>query len=287
MNRRKKGISSAFSLLICTLMLTALARAPGGSFSVSAGPQDPTGAAVIRAVGGPALTLAGEFRGVRLCVLNCPLAAQGYKAEVCAEMSAQKNAARAVREALRLLPEGMTDALADHAGPFAVLLCGQLRSQSALLPDLPRACLADCGGMLLLLIDCGSGGAYHSAVHELCHLTDRALAAAAADDPSHWSEAGWLALCPEGFSYYGSYMDGEGRPYSESASPAFTAEEGPESAYFVSRYSKTFPTEDRATLMEALVRLGGDSALMRSGHLTRKAEYYRAAIDYYLCGGRK
>ena len=74
--------------------------------------------------------------------------------------------------------------------------------------------------------------------HEISHVIDKRLAwDALRRDNALFSEEAWLALQPEGFQYAMSYIDAlEG-----------TIDPG----YFVSDYSTTYPTEDRAELMEA------------------------------------
>ena len=272
MSRIKKGILTTLSLLLGILTAAALARISGGSFSVYAKAQDAGGFDVPSAEGGFA----------RMIALRAPLIAGGCRASVCPDADALLEAEAECLRAFGLLPGSVWERVERYAGPFAVVLCGSISADDAQTPGSPRACLADCGGMELIFIDCESGFAFRSAVHELCHLIDRALFEAAKTDPSHWSEEGWAALDPEGFAYYGAYLDAEGRPYSEYGSPDLTAEADPDAAYFISRYAKTFPTEDRASLVETLFRLGPDSLIMRSPHLEAKLAYYAEAIRYYL-----
>lgn len=271
MSRIKKGILTTLSLLLGILTAAALARISGGSFSVYAKAQDASGSDVSRTQAAP-----------RLIALSSPLIAGGCSASVCTDEDAILEAEAECLRAFGLLPGVVWERAERFAGPYAIVLCGSISVQNARTPDSPRACLADCGGMTLIFIDCESGFVFRSLVHELCHLMDRALDGAAKADPSHWSEEGWAKLNPEGFAYYGAYLDADGRPCADALSPAFTFEEAPEEAYFISRYAKTFPTEDRATLVEAYLRLGPDSLIMRSPHLSDKISYYIEAVRYYL-----
>lgn len=73
--------------------------------------------------------------------------------------------------------------------------------------------------------------------HEISHIIDKRLAwDAQIREDALFSEDRWLALQPAGFEYTMSYVD---------APP-----NGVEPGYFVSDYAMTFPTEDRAELME-------------------------------------
>ena len=77
--------------------------------------------------------------------------------------------------------------------------------------------------------------------HEFSHIIDSRLEwDSSIREDALYSEEAWLALQPEGFRYAMSYVDipEEMRAYMESG-------------YFLRDYALTFPTEDRATLMEA------------------------------------
>lgn len=100
--------------------------------------------------------------------------------------------------------------------------------------------------------------------HELSHVIDRRLAW----DADHregalYSEDTWAALNPKGFSYDMNYIDYQDRwEYNEK--------------YFIQTYSRTYPTEDRATVWEqAMV---GNDYPFRNAPLREKLEYYSACI---------
>lgn len=168
------------------------------------------------------------------------------------------------------------DAVSSEIGSVVFVLCGGIRA-AAPLPDSPRACVC-CGEVPLVLIDVSADGLAHTLAHEIAHLTVRALDEASLRDGSHWNDALWAELNPPGFQYSLSYA---GSPTAE-----FTVEAGLEDAYFISRYSKTFRTEDAATLMEAYVRLGHDSLIFKNAHIKRKLESFLCAVEYYLLSGR-
>ena len=102
--------------------------------------------------------------------------------------------------------------------------------------------------------------------HEISHVIDKRLEwDAALRSEALYSEEIWLSLQPEGFRYAESYTD---------IPPEVLAYE--DSGYFVSSYSMTFPTEDRATLMAMVMN---DSTAL-DGHpaMEAKMRYYAACI---------
>ncbi|MBR2421549.1 MAG: hypothetical protein IKB09_04260 [Oscillospiraceae bacterium] len=107
----------------------------------------------------------------------------------------------------------------------------------------------------------------HDAVyHEFSHVIDRRLDwDAQIRDDALFSEASWLALQPEGFAYAMSYTDMQEQTLRYA-----------NTGYFVSDYSMTYPTEDRATLIAAAITqsplLDGNSAMLE------KLEYYARCI---------
>ena len=77
--------------------------------------------------------------------------------------------------------------------------------------------------------------------HEISHIIDKRLEwDALRRDDALFSEEAWLALQPEGFQFAMSYVD--------------TLEGPTDTNYFVSDYSTTFPTEDRAELMKNVMQ---------------------------------
>ena len=102
--------------------------------------------------------------------------------------------------------------------------------------------------------------------HELSHVIDKHLEWDASLRPQAlFSEEAWLALQPEGFRYAGSYTDipGSIRAYEDSG-------------YFISSYSMTFPTEDRATLMSVI--MSDKTVPEENPGMAEKMRYYAACI---------
>ncbi len=96
----------------------------------------------------------------------------------------------------------------------------------------------------------------------------------------------WSAMNPEDFDYYDAYVDENGTSYEFSGSTTYTTWDDPayegqvDTIYFVDPYSTTYPTEDRARLMEYLL-MDPESyvpSLYESVHVQEKLAYYFQCI---------
>jgi hypothetical protein len=124
-----------------------------------------------------------------------------------------------------------------------------------------------------------NGGSYYGIVldgfllqpqtlfHEFSHIIDARLKwDAMIREDALFSEEAWLALQPDGFSYARSYTD-----IPEEISRFV------ETGYFITDYSLTHPTEDRAVLMESAMSNYTWDFEPGSG-TRRKMQYYAACI---------
>ncbi|MBQ3849756.1 MAG: hypothetical protein II747_04815 [Clostridia bacterium] len=168
--------------------------------------------------------------------------------------------------------------------------CGKLKSDDDRFHDFPGAVTGMFGGFKLIMLDVTNPSFIRETLcHEICHIIDSRLDNASLKDRSHWSERAWASMNPPGFSYYNAYATPDGQPYAAVGSMAFTTEaEGISSdgslndIYFIDRYSKTFPTEDRAVAFETLMRASADADCLKSPHIQAKLAYYFNAIRYYI-----
>lgn len=103
--------------------------------------------------------------------------------------------------------------------------------------------------------------------HEFSHIIDdRMRWEAMFREDALYSEAGWLALQPEGFAYAESYQN-----ISDSVKEFY------DSGYFATDYACVSATEDRAVTMEKACT--GEKALFDANpHLMEKLRYYCACI---------
>lgn len=98
-------------------------------------------------------------------------------------------------------------------------------------------------------------------------------------DEEYWNKT----FNPEGFSYYNSYLDADGNGYDISGNDdnaGYNYEGDYNSIYFVSAYSKTYVTEDLATLMEHDMTdpLHETYEFMKSDKIQAKLDYFYNAI---------
>ena len=102
--------------------------------------------------------------------------------------------------------------------------------------------------------------------HELSHVIDQKLewdASRRAD--ALYSESGWLACSPEGFEYAYDYF----------RLPEELFDDGNED-YFVDLYARTFPTEDRARIMENAMAM--PNYIAEHAGMLGKLRYYSECI---------
>lgn len=211
-----------------------------------------------------------------------------YTAAPCNEEAKISSALSSLEQVLALYPPEFFERICERCySSLTVELCGPIRSGSDDAPDHPAALTGSCGDGKLIMIDLiGCGSVEGTFCHEMCHIIDSRLNQLSKGDRSMWNKESWALLNPAGFEYYDSYMDELGRPLSQTAPYDNTAENGYsggyDDIYFANRYSKTFATEDRAVLFEALILHGERAAYLKSPHVRAKLEYFFGAIRYYL-----
>ena len=193
-----------------------------------------------------------------------------------AEEASLPSALLAIDSLFALYPEGFFTRLVREEG-LTLILSGGMEPLTPDYPENAGAFTVREGGRTLILLDASGGISRWTLMHELCHAADRLLARLGEEGELDWSEESWLSLCPEGFDYFYCYKDESGRPLDLFGSPEYTAEAEGE-AWFINRYSKTFPTEDRAVLFETLMRAGESADYLKSPHIRAKLARYFAAL---------
>lgn len=103
--------------------------------------------------------------------------------------------------------------------------------------------------------------------HEFSHLIDKKMQNLIDRDKAvKFSEEGWASLNPEGFEYCYSYTDVPDSYYYDGYDD-----------YFIDIYSRTFPTEDRARVLEYAM-IGAEFCFDTYPGLVDKIEYYSECI---------
>lgn len=205
-----------------------------------------------------------------------------YSLEGTDDLGATSDALDVLEQALSYYPEGYLEQLGgDTVREFCFYLCGRMTPLDASVSiDDPGGLTCQVDGLELIAFNVDYIRV-QDVVHELTHVLDHWLWAEETLD-----EETWNSFNPEGFHYYEAYIDETGESYEFSGSTAYTTWDeawysgDADSVYFIDRYSKTFPTEDRARLME-YVLAGSDGvpdSYFASVHLQAKLTYYFQCI---------
>lgn len=192
-----------------------------------------------------------------------------YDAYALTDLIATRSALDVLEETLSLYPEGFFRQLIY--GPIKTVrieLVGGLvvKEGSGIDPTSTSAFAHSRGDHHLIVIN---GFLINSRMifHELSHVIDTRLQWDSLNrEGALFSEDAWLALQPEGFRYTMSYLDipAELQHFIESGD-------------FLSLYSMTFPTEDRAELLSAAMLNTYDAFEAGSGRRA-KLQFYAACI---------
>ena len=216
-----------------------------------------------------------EQYGVRILMgENIPTEFTDYTAETVTDPSIMEGSLAVLGNVLSLYPEGFFEQLCgDYYRGVALYLTGEMTPLNADSNISNASAFAtESNGLMQIAFDLYDDLEPSTVIHELTHAADYRFLG-----EGLFSEENWNAMNPDGFSYYYSYIDENGESYEYSGSTDYTAEGGvpSEEVYFIDPYSKTFPMEDRARLMENL--LSGQSpyaGAFRSGHVQEKLTYY-------------
>lgn len=143
---------------------------------------------------------------------------------------------------LAIYPDGMTRELAEKVGGLSVYLCGKLAPTNGNGISTAVGIAFQENGRRGIALDITALGVADSFAHELMHVTDDLL-----DEQGHLTGfdylGGWEALHPSKIHYEYSYHTAGNDKYTVlSGDP-----------WFVDSYAKSFPTEDRARIMEYLI----------------------------------
>lgn len=205
-----------------------------------------------------------------------------YTLESSEDLRAMSDGLDVLEQALAYYPEGYLSQLGgDTVRDLCFCLSGRMT------PVDPSASIDDPGG-LACQVDGLELMAFNveyiqvrDVIHELTHVLD------------HWlwteetlDEGSWSALNPEGFDYYYAYIDENGQSYETTGSTQYTTWDEAwysgdvDSVYFIDPYSTTYPTEDRARLMEYVLAgsWNGPDSSFASVHLQAKLSYYFECI---------
>ena len=213
--------------------------------------------------------------GIRVFIgANIPAEFADYSAGQLEETTVIDGSLSVLENALSAYPDSYFRALkGDYYRDIAFYLTGALRPLNAESNISNAGAFAtESNGTMQLAFDLNDDLSPDTVIHELTHAADYRFAGEGTLD-----EGLWNSMNPEGFSYYYAYIDENGVSYEFSGSPDHTAMNGcaPDDVWFIDPYSKTFPMEDRARLMENL--LSGHSPYkdcFAGRHVQEKLSFY-------------
>lgn len=177
------------------------------------------------------------------------------------------DAALVTKNALARYPEGMLRELSDKVNSISLYFCGRLAPTDGSGISTAAAIAFEENGHRAIAADVsGSMSLAENLSHELMHVMDDLLLLKESETGIPYLN-GWEQILPEGISYEYSYHEDAGSRYTLS-------EEKPELRWFIDSYAKSFPTEDRARIMEYLL-LSYEEA--RRGNADYGKQYFDAA----------
>lgn len=213
--------------------------------------------------------------GIRVLIgANVPAEFADYSAQPFEEQATIDGSLSVLENVLSYYPDNYFEALkGTYYREIAFYLTGALSPLNAQTNISNAGAFAtESNGTMQLAFDLNDDLSPDTVIHELTHAADYRFAGEGSLD-----EEAWNGLNPEGFSYYYAYIDETGESYEYSGSLDHTAMGGsaPDDVWFIDPYSKTFPMEDRARLMENL--LSGKSPYeecFAGRHVQEKLTFY-------------
>ncbi len=191
-------------------------------------------------------------------------------------------ALKIVDEVLGRLPEGLIPELcAREPHRLRIFLAGSLyRTSSSGINTAAAITYTGISGRTVVL-DIGQGAEMrHHLPHELSHVLDGYMEVLLAEEGLELNGL-WSTGNPDWFSYRMNYNDAYGNTYGD---PRYTLDAGDEdNAWFVRGYAKTYPTEDRATVLETMF---WDGAALRGEHLRNKGMLLGAILRHCFASVR-
>lgn len=192
---------------------------------------------------------------------------------------ALENTAQLVKE----LPQNFFRELSTEGyAPLEICFTGTIHPAHSSSVSDAVAFLSDTGDKYLLVADIQdavTGNSFRATlVHELMHVMENRIIQCSEDTGIPYLNY-WFSFLPDPPPYFYSYHDEEGLPISATD---YTAQSSlpREEVLFVDPYSRTFPHEDRARLLENLY-LGAEGPWaenLQTGVLAEKAQYLCAMI---------
>ena len=209
---------------------------------------------------------------------DCPVQLSGYQAEISNSVPKIYRSLKFMEECLSKYPDGFFEQLQDGCG-------GKLEFYlvKRLIPDGDDSLSSTVGlyggrNGQYIAISIDSPGRLQTLIyHEISHAIDYMISG---DGDQNYTSALWNLMNPPGFSYAWGYRE---NAMDTSWDYIFNGPGSPKEAWFVDIYSKSFPTEDRARIMEYAMGMYPGCAYFESPHIRQKltvmSETIRRSFD--------
>ena len=213
--------------------------------------------------------------GVRILIgTNIPAEFSDYTAQPCTDAAAIDGSLSVLENVLSLYPVTyFTQLKGRYYRNIVFYLTGALHPLDVTSNISNAGAFAtESNGTMQIAFDLYDDLSPDTVVHELTHAADYRFAGEGLLNENEWD-----SMNPEGFSYYYSYINENGKSYETAGSPENTAVSGcpSDDVFFVDPYSKTYPMEDRARLMETLLSGRSPYSGCFSGrHIQEKLSWY-------------
>ncbi len=173
----------------------------------------------------------------------------------------------------------------DYLDGIVLEICGTIHSIDSASIDYPSAVTGMLGKWRLIMLDANYlAGMRYTLFHEIAHMIDGKLDTLSLPYDI-WGQISWNMLNPSDFQYYYAYIDSDGNSYEFSGSDTYTLSDKTylkkgrtDRVYYLMKYAKTLPTEDRAVLMGTLLANDLQDEYLAYPHLLDKLIYYSRSI---------
>lgn len=191
----------------------------------------------------------GEKYGVNIYLADeCKREFPGYHAEPIYQTRLLKESLTVLEKALSSYPDDFLRQLnIRETGKLGIYIAGNFSTEGNDNPDHVGGVYFYEEGSQYLVLNASNFSSLESTIyHEISHAIDRyAKITAPLKDLYDYEDDVFNQLNPVGFSYDYSYRINE-----DKKDLAFTAASQSDNVYFIDYYSKSFPSEDRARIME-------------------------------------
>ena len=189
---------------------------------------------------------------------------EDYMARAITDPEEVYSALQEVDHVLSKYPAGMLkEAIGGYSG-LRLYLCGDLYGISEAAQDRVGGFTTDYGSLIVVVMDIYNG-IDSTLPHELSHVFDRRIGSKATIF-FDWLKL-WETVTPYDDAYLNSYNG-----YLLANKYTARYESNPKDVWFTDGYGRTFPTEDRARLMECM--FGSETGYLKYDNLAYKARLY-------------